>query len=118
MGLSRLANSTKVVRARSTSNQMKASFFKKTRNVATIALEQRRTVNSEWYTTIYLLQVFDELRKSNLRNKIILDHENISLHTSAHTMVYLNTQNIELMSHPPYSPDCIFASSVQYTAFG
>ena len=43
---------TKVVRERSTSKQMVACFFGKTGHVATVSLEQRRTVNSEWYTTI------------------------------------------------------------------
>ena len=40
-------NSTKVARARSTSKQMIAYFFGKTGHVAIVALEQRRTVNSE-----------------------------------------------------------------------
>ena len=42
-------NPTKVTRARSTSKQMIACFLK---------LEQRRIVNSEWYTTICLPIVF------------------------------------------------------------
>ena len=40
-------NPTKVVRARSTSKQMVACFFGKTGHVATVPLEERRTVNSE-----------------------------------------------------------------------
>ncbi|EFN60885.1 Histone-lysine N-methyltransferase SETMAR, partial [Camponotus floridanus] len=45
-------NPTKVVRAQSTSKQMLTCFFGKTGHVATVPLEKRRTVNSEWYTTI------------------------------------------------------------------
>ena len=45
-------NSTKVARARSTFKQMIACFFGKTEHVAIVPLEQRRTVNSEWYTTL------------------------------------------------------------------
>lgn len=98
-------NPTKVVRARSTSKQMVACFFGKTGHVATVPLEQRRTVNSEWYTTICLPEVFGEIRKANKRRRIIVHHDNASSHTSAQTSAFLTGQNVELMSHPPYSPD-------------
>ena len=52
------ANLTKVVRAQSTSKQMTACFFRKTGHVTIVPLEQRRTVNSEWYTTICLPVAF------------------------------------------------------------
>ncbi|GFT35088.1 uncharacterized protein NPIL_581791 [Nephila pilipes] len=51
------AKPTKVVRGRSTSKQMIACFFGINGHVATVALEQRRTVNSEWYTTICLPEI-------------------------------------------------------------
>lgn len=57
------AKPTKVTRSRSVSKQMIACFVSKTRHVATILLENRRTVNAEWYTTICLPQVFAEMRK-------------------------------------------------------
>ncbi len=98
-------NPTKVVRARSTSKQMVACFFGKTGHVATVPLEQRRTVNSEWYTTICLPVVFQEIRKTNRQRRITLHQDNASSHTSAQTTAFLSTQNIELMGHPPYSPD-------------
>jgi histone-lysine N-methyltransferase SETMAR len=98
-------NPTKVIRARSTSKQMIACFFSKTGHVATIPLEQRRTVNSEWYTTICLPEVFGEIRKKKRQRRIILHHDNASSHTSAATTTYLTGQNVELMGHPPYSPD-------------
>ena len=47
-------NPTKVARSRSTSKQIIACFFGKTGHVAIVPLEQRRTVNTEWYTTICL----------------------------------------------------------------
>ena len=46
-------NLTKVVRGRSILKQMVACFFCKTGHVATAPLEHRRTVNSEWYITIF-----------------------------------------------------------------
>ncbi|XP_078034039.1 histone-lysine N-methyltransferase SETMAR-like [Augochlora pura] len=84
---------------------MVACFFGKTGHVATVPLEQRRTVNSEWCTTICLPVVFQEIRKTNRRRRITLHHGNASSHTSAQTTAFLSTQNIDLMSHPPYSPD-------------
>lgn len=98
-------NPTKVTRSRSTAKQMVACFFTKTGHVATVPLEKQKTVNSAWYTTICLPEVFGELRKSNAKRRIILHHDNASSHTSHQTSEYLATQNIELMGHPPYSPD-------------
>ena len=46
-------NPTKVVCGKITSDQV-ACFFWKTGHLATVPLENRRTVNSEWYTTICL----------------------------------------------------------------
>ena len=98
-------NPTKVVRGRSTLKQTVACFFGKTGHVATVPLEQRRTVNSEWYTTICLPEVFGEIRKTNKRRRIIVHHDNAGSHTSAQTSAFLTGQNVELMGHPPYSPD-------------
>ena len=98
-------NPTKVVRSRSTSKKMIACFFGCTGHVATIPLEDRRSVNAEWYTTICLPTVFDEIRKKNKKRRIILHHDNASSHTASQTIEYLKDKNIELMSHCPYSPD-------------
>lgn len=96
---------TKVVRSRSTSKQMVACFFGISGHVATVPLVEKRTVNSEWYTTICLPKVFGEIRKTNRNRRIILHHDNASSHTSRQTSDFLSTQNIELMGHPAYSPD-------------
>jgi [histone H3]-lysine36 N-dimethyltransferase SETMAR len=84
---------------------MFACFFGKIRHIAIVPLVEGRTINSEWYTTICLSEVFGEIRKTNRRRRIILHHDYASSHTSAQTDVYLSTQHIELMGHPPYSPD-------------
>ncbi|XP_076272294.1 histone-lysine N-methyltransferase SETMAR-like [Rhynchophorus ferrugineus] len=70
------------------------------KDVYKMVTENRRTVNSDWYTTICLLEVFDEIRKTNKRRRIVHHYNAIS-----QTKYYLSTQNIELMGHPPYSPD-------------
>ena len=98
-------NATKVVRAGCTSKQIIACFFGKTGHVAIASLEQRRTVNSEWYTTICWPVVLQEIRKTNHRRLITLHDDNASSHTSAQTTAFLSSQNIDLVSHPPYSPD-------------
>ena len=98
-------NPTKVFRARSTSKQMVACFFRKTGHVATVPLVQRRTINSEWYTTICLPEVFGKIRETNRRRRIILRKDNASSHASAQTRDFLRTENIELVGHLAYSPD-------------
>ena len=75
--------------------------------MATVPLVQRRTVNSKWYTTICLLEVFGEIRKTNKQRRIILHQDNASSHTFRQTTEYLSTQGIELMGHPPYSHDLV-----------
>ena len=64
-------NPTKIVRGRSTSKLM-ASFFFKTGHVATVPLEHRRTVNSEWYTTICLSKNFGEIRKGIIEDELFI----------------------------------------------
>ena len=71
-------NPTKIARTQSTSKQMIACFFGKTKHVAIVPLEQRRTYNSEWYTTISLPVVFQEIRKTNRRRRFTLHHDNAS----------------------------------------
>ena len=58
---------TKIVRSRSAAKQMIACFFGYAGHV-TVTLENRRTVNTDWYTTIYLPDVTNELRTTN-RNR-------------------------------------------------
>ena len=55
--------------SRSTSKKMLACFFGCTEHVATIPLENRRTVNAEWYTTIYLPEVRQNQEKQPKQNK-------------------------------------------------
>ena len=97
------------LRTRAKSNEScswkKHCFSGKTGHVATVPLEQRRTVNSEWYTTIFLPEVFGEIRKTNKRRRIIVHHDNASSHTSAQNNAFLTGQNVKLMGYTPYNPD-------------
>lgn len=96
---------TKVIRSRSVSKKMVATFVSKAGHVATIPLQDQRTVTADWYTTICLPQVIAELRKTNPKRRIILHQDNASSHTARKTIEFLTQQNVELLDHPPYSPD-------------
>lgn len=60
---------------------MVASFFRKTGHLVTVALEYRKTVNSELYATICLPIVYGEIRKTNMNCRIIL-YQNSTLQNS------------------------------------
>ncbi|CAH1961620.1 unnamed protein product [Acanthoscelides obtectus] len=96
---------TKVIRSRSVLKKMVATFVSKAGHIATIPLNEQRTVSADWYTTICLPQVITELRKINTESRIILHQDNASSHTAQKTRQYLTEENVELLDHPPYSPD-------------
>ena len=98
----------KFKRARSTSKQMIAVFFSKSGHVASIPLLERKTVTSEWYTNTCLPQVFEAWSKRRPRTGtrgLLLHHDNASAHTAAATLDFLQENNVQLVTHPPYSPD-------------
>ncbi|CAH1994990.1 unnamed protein product [Acanthoscelides obtectus] len=96
---------TKVIRSRSVSKKMVAIFVSKAGHIATITLNEQRTVTADWYTTICLPKVISELRKINSERRLILHQDNASSHTAQKTRQYLTEENVELLDHPPYSPD-------------
>jgi histone-lysine N-methyltransferase SETMAR len=99
---------TKVVRSRSTAKQMLAVFFRRSGLVTIVPLREQRTVNAEWYCTVCLPAVFNELRKSRPRTGIRgtqLHHDNASAHTAARTLDFLSENGVQLVTHPAYSPD-------------
>ncbi|CAH2010405.1 unnamed protein product [Acanthoscelides obtectus] len=98
---------TKVFRSRSVSKKMVATFVSKAGHIATIPLNEQRTVTGDWYTTICLPKVITELRKINPEKRIILHQDNASSHTAQKTRQYLTEENVELLDNPPYtySPD-------------
>ena len=56
-------------------------------------------------TTICLPEDINELRRTNRNRRIILHHDNASCHTARQTVDFLSSNNVELMTHCPYSPD-------------
>ncbi|CAH1953878.1 unnamed protein product [Acanthoscelides obtectus] len=96
---------TKVIHSRSVSKKMVATFVSKAGHITTILLNEQRTVTADWYITICLPKVISELRKINPERRIILHQDNASSHTAQKTREYLTQENVELLDHPPYSPD-------------
>ncbi|CAH1973066.1 unnamed protein product [Acanthoscelides obtectus] len=76
---------TKVIRSRSVSKKMVAAFVSKAGHIATILLNEQRTVTADWYSTICLPKVITELRKINSERRIILHQDNASSHTAQKT---------------------------------
>ncbi|CAH1990392.1 unnamed protein product [Acanthoscelides obtectus] len=95
----------RVIRSGSVSKKMVATFVSKAGHIATIYLNEQRTVTADSYTTICLPKIITELRKINPERRIILHQDNASSHTAQKTRQYLTEENVELLDHPPYSPD-------------
>lgn len=88
-------------RQRSMKKVMFAVFFRSTGLVKAIKLEHQKTVTANWYTTVCLPQILNELQVKGL----MLHHDNASSHTAKITVKYLTEKNITVIEHPPYSPD-------------
>lgn len=98
----------KFQRSRSVGKKMVASFFSKTGHVATIQLDDRRTVNADWYVNHCIPQVLDAWRNKRPRTGLrglLWHHDNASAHTAALTIDFLSENSIQLVTHPAYSPD-------------
>ncbi|CAH1973413.1 unnamed protein product [Acanthoscelides obtectus] len=96
---------TKVSRSRSVSKKMVATLVSKAAHIATIPLNEQIIVTADWYITICSPKVITELRKINPKRRIILHQDNASSHSAQKTRLYLTEENVELLDHPPYSPD-------------
>lgn len=89
----------------SVSKKMIVTFVPKATHVATVPLRNRITVTAHCYTTICVPEVA-ELRNTNLQRRIIIHQDNSSSHTTLKIIEFLK-QQIELLNHPPYSPERI-----------
>lgn len=99
---------TKVKRERSVGKKMICCFFSASGHVASITLDDQKTVTAKWYTEKCLPQVFNALKKKRPKSGLkglLLHHDNASPHTAALTQKFLKNTKIQEMSHPAYSPD-------------
>ncbi|CAH2005168.1 unnamed protein product [Acanthoscelides obtectus] len=100
---------TSIQKNKLVSKKMVATFVSKAGHIATIPLNEQRTVTADWYTTICLPKVIIELRKINPEKRIILHQGNAISHTAQKTRQYLTEENVELLDHPPdLSPNNFF----------
>ncbi|KAI6651205.1 hypothetical protein LOD99_5352 [Oopsacas minuta] len=99
---------TKVRRARSVGKQMWAIFFRSSGFVEAVALEDRKTVTADWYTTVCLPKVITAIgsqrEKTGIRG-ILFHHDNASSHTAIRTRELLENSGLKTLPHPLYSPD-------------
>ncbi|CAH2000122.1 unnamed protein product [Acanthoscelides obtectus] len=86
---------TKVIGSRSVSKKM----------VAILVPKAAKNFTADWYATICFPKVITELRKVNPERRIILHQDNASSPGAQKTRQYLTEENVELLDHPPYSPD-------------
>lgn len=98
----------KFLRSKSVGKQMIACFFSKSGHVATVPLQDRKTVTADWYVTKCLpkvLEAWRERRPQTGTRGLQLHHDNASAHTARATTAFLEEKNVKLVTHPPYSPD-------------
>ena len=82
----------KFKRSRSVGKQMVASFFSKKGHIASIPLEEQRTVTVNWYIDVCIPRVFHAWQsarpKTGLRG-LLWHHDNASVHTAGKTIDFL-----------------------------
>lgn len=80
---------------------MYAVFFRSTGIVSVVKLGPKQTITAKWYIDNCLKQLFDSVKIRGL----ILHHDNARPHKAIITREFLEEKGVELMEHPPYSPD-------------
>ena len=98
----------KFKRNKSASKQMIECFFAKFGHVATIPLEDKRTITADWYVNHCLPKIFQAWCKRRQRMGVrgqLLHPDNASVHIAAVTLDCLAANDVLLVTHPPYSPD-------------
>jgi histone-lysine N-methyltransferase SETMAR len=70
-------------------------------------LERGKTVTSVYYAELIrtLCKAIKEKRRGKLTQGVLLHHDNAPAHTSHVAMAAINECGLELLCHPPYSPD-------------
>ena len=78
---------------------MVATFFSTSGHLATVVLEDQRTVTAKWYTQVWLPQVFSKIKETRPRTGprgILLHHDNASSHTDNATIAFLEKTPVKL----------------------
>ena len=99
---------TKVRKILSSKKLMVAVFFNARGFYHVVPLQNKKTIDSEWYTKTCLEGVFKVYAANKPRTglrKLLLHHDNASSHTSLKTLAFLDEKGVKVLPHPPYSPD-------------
>lgn len=73
--------------------------------VAKVMSPPSTTVNAQFYRETVLPSVIAGIRERHPTGTIHLHHDNAPPHRSSNVQLFLQEQHIDLVSHPPYSPD-------------
>jgi histone-lysine N-methyltransferase SETMAR len=85
-----------------------AVFFRSTGLVKAIRLTEQKTITAKWFVEVCLPQVFEKIcsdRPNSGLRQIRLHYDNATSHTSQLVTKYLADNKVDVMPHPPYSPD-------------
>ncbi|CAF1476432.1 unnamed protein product, partial [Didymodactylos carnosus] len=99
---------TMVRRRRFEPKNLFSIFFKSNGPVLIHCVDKGKTVDHNYYIENCLKPVVKEIwkqRKSSGTNGIKLLHDNAPPHTHSDVINYLTQEGINIMPHPPYSPD-------------
>ncbi|XP_029044179.2 histone-lysine N-methyltransferase SETMAR-like [Osmia bicornis bicornis] len=97
----------KMKRGQSVGKKMLCTFFSANGHIETVTLEDQ-IVTAEWYTTVCLPQVFKKLetKRPKIDTKgFLLHHDSALVHSAEKTANYFRELGIQVLGHPPYSPD-------------
>ena len=87
---------------------MYAIFFNTTGVKTVVLLEPGKTINSTWYTESCLPPVIQAVSLqrpgTGLRGTFLI-HDNSSSHPSKMTRQFIDESGLQILPHPPYSPD-------------
>lgn len=70
-------------------------------------LERGTTITGQYYAALIskLRNATKDERRGKLRRGVLFHHDNAPAHWSAFAMAIIQQAGIELVDHPPYSPD-------------
>ena len=88
--------------------RMFAIFFTTRGLLEFVMLPAKHTVTSAWYTEICLPKVFQAVERLRPKSGVYgmkFHHDNAPAHTTGKTKEFLRQSGLEMIEHPPYSPD-------------
>ena len=87
---------------------MAAIFFSRTGIKLSAILKEKKTATSTWYKDSCLDPLLQQWEKEHPKSGLKylkLHHDNAPVHSSALITGFLKTRKVDLLPHPPYSPD-------------